>query len=89
LAVRDLTLEETKRLNLPAGHTGVVIDQVQPGSSTEDHDVREGDLLLEINGVQINSAQDYKTESKKLAKGSLVRLLLGRGTVTVYVAFKI
>lgn len=89
LSVRDITPEEAKKLNLPTPHTGVIVDQVQPGSSAEDHDVREGDLLLEINGVSINSAGDYERESKKLNKGSLARLLIGRGSMTIYVAFRI
>jgi len=89
LSVRDITPEDAKKLNLPSPHTGVIVDQVQPGSSAEDHDVREGDLLLEINGVSINSAGDYEREAKKLNKGSLARLLIGRGSMTIYVAFRI
>lgn len=89
ISVRDITPEEARRLQIPSPHAGVIVDQVQPGSSAEARDVREGDLLLEINGVLINNTEDYRRESKKLRKGDLVRLLLGRGNITIYIAFKI
>ena len=89
LAVRSITPEEAQHLNLPAGQRGVLVEQIQPGSSAEDHDVREGDILLEINGIATNSAADYSREVKKLKKGDLVRLLIGRGPMTIFVAFKI
>ncbi len=89
LAVRSISPEEAQKLNLPAGQKGVLVEQVQPGSSAEDHDVRAGDVLFEINGSAINNATDYEREVKKLSKGSLVRLLIGRGPMTIFVAFKI
>src|SRR3989338_2530029 len=89
LAVRSITPEEAQHLNLPAGQRGVLVEQIQPRSSAEDHDVREGDILLEINGIATNSAADYSREVKKLKKGDLVRLLVGGGAMTIFVAFKI
>lgn len=89
LAVRSITPEEAQRLNLPAGQRGVLIEQVQPGSSAEDRDIREGDILFEVNGSAINNVADYGREVKKLKKGDLVRLLVGRGPMTIFVAFKI
>ncbi|MDO8527986.1 MAG: Do family serine endopeptidase [Deltaproteobacteria bacterium] len=90
MAVRAITPDESRRLNLPpAQQGGVLIDQVQPGSAAEDHDIRAGDILLEINDTKIGTAADYDQTVKKLKKGSIVRLLVGRGPMTIFVAFKI
>ena len=68
---------------------GVVIEKVEPSSAAENQDIREGDILLEINDQAINNIESYKQAVAKLKKDSLVRLLLGRGPMTIFVAFRI
>ncbi|OGQ04946.1 MAG: hypothetical protein A2W61_01440 [Deltaproteobacteria bacterium RIFCSPLOWO2_01_44_7] len=89
LAVRAITPQEAQRLNLQSSQKGLLIEQVQPGSNAEDHDIREGDILYEINDAAINSVAAYEEVMKKIKKGTLVRLLIGRGPMTIFIAFKV
>lgn len=85
LSVRDLSPNEARR----SGEGGVVIQRVEPGSPTENQDLREGDILYEINGEAVKTVEDYRRLVGELKKGSLVRLLIGRGNMTIFVAFRI
>ena len=86
LVVRSLRLDEQRESGLTEG---VVIQRVEPESSAEMSDVREGDLLLEINGKPIKTVEDYQQAGATLKKGEVARLLLRRGTATIHVAFTI
>jgi serine protease Do len=88
LVVRGLTPEEAHELGATPGK-GILITRVEPGSSAEDAGIRSGDLLLEVGGKPITSAQDYQKVASGLKKGDVVRFLIRRGNSTVYVAFKI
>lgn len=89
LVVRQISPHEASRLDLPADYRGVVIERVEPGSSSEQSDVRGGDVLLELNGIRIETAQDYQRASEKVKKGDYVRLLIRRGSASIYLAFKV
>lgn len=87
LHVRDLSPAESSRYG--GSKTGVVIDRVEPGSSAEYNDLREGDLLIELNDAPVANAAAYQKAAAALKKGSLVRLLVSRGQMTLFVAFRI
>lgn len=88
LVVKTPSAEDAHELGIKQG-IGVFITRVDSGSAAESNDIRSGDLILEINGRQVNSAGEYQKATSGLKKGSIVRLLIKRGTTTVYVAFKI
>ncbi len=88
LIVRALSTEDAYHLNIPQGK-GVVIARVESGSAADMTDVRVGDIILELNGKEINSVADYTKASAPLKKGDIVRLFIKRDRGTVYIAFKI
>lgn len=86
LAVRNMKPSEREG----AGSVkGVVIERVEPGSNAERYDIREGDLLLEVNGKSCETAETYNLATAKLKTGDLVRLLIMRGEATLFVAFRV
>lgn len=89
LVVRAITVEDTRELDVPPTFRGIVIQRVEPGSAAEAADLRGGDVVLEINGVKIESLADYAQATEKLSEGSIVRLFVKRGRASVYVAFRL
>ena len=67
LRVSALTPEIAQRFNI--GETaGVIVTDVQNGSSAEEAGVRVGDIIKEINRVGIESVGDYTAALKKFEK---------------------
>ncbi len=66
---------------------GVVILRVDPDSAAAMAGVRPGDALQEINGSPVKDIESYNALVGKLAKGSMVRLLISREGSTIFVAF--
>jgi len=89
LVVKQITPHEATRLDLPADFKGVVVTRVEPQSSSERSEVRSGDVILEINGAKITTVADYDAASAKLKKGDYVRLLIKRGSASIYLAYKV
>lgn len=88
LAVRSISVEDARDLNVPADFKGVVVTRVEPGSAAEDADVRAGDVLAEVNNIKIASVDDYLTATKTLKKGDVIRLFIKRGKASIYLAFR-
>lgn len=88
LVVENLGAEEAGRLGIAPGK-GVKIARVEPSSQAEAADVRSGDVLLEVNGTEVNNVSDYTKAASKLKKGDIARLLIKRGQATLYLAFKL
>lgn len=89
LVVRGITPQDARELDVPGNFKGIVVQRVEPGSAAERADVRSGDVILEINNVKIQSAEDYENAVKGLKEGDLVRLFIKRGHASVYLAFKL
>ena len=61
-----------------AAQKGVVITHVKPVSPAADANLAEGDVILEVNGVEISSVDDYQAEVKKAAKSKWIRFYILR-----------
>src|SRR3954452_8990394 len=59
LLTQDLTSELAPTLKA-SGEQGVVIAQVEPGSTAEGAGLRAGDLILAVAGVPVRSAADFR-----------------------------
>ncbi len=53
---------------------GVLIGRVVPGAAADHAGIKEGDLLLSISGVQINSFSEMMQELGRFAPGDLVNI---------------
>lgn len=69
--------------------SGVVITRIDPDSPAAMAGVRPGDVLAEVNGIPVQDMDAYTALVGKLAKGSMVRLLISRDGSTIFVAFRL
>ncbi len=58
--------------------TGVKILEVQKGSDADKAGIREGDILKEANGKQINSTEDMATQIRSAPSGGVLKLKIER-----------
>jgi serine protease Do len=57
---------------------GVVVTHVKPVSPAADANLQEGDVILDVNGVEVGSVDDLQAQVKKLPKGKYIRFYVQR-----------
>jgi serine protease Do len=77
IQVSDLTPELARRLNIEA-ERGAVVTGVKPGSKAAKAGLREGDVIVEVNRHDVESAQDFKTQVEKKKADESLNLLVKR-----------
>ncbi len=88
LGVQDLTPELANRFKLK-DEKGVLVSKVEPGSAAESADVKEGDLIREINRVPIDSTEDFKKAVDKIKAAESVLIRIVRESRAFYVVLKL
>jgi serine protease Do len=68
---------------------GVVVTGVANGSVAARYDIREGDVILEVNGESVETVREYAKAIDGLESDEAVMLLVERGGATHFVAFKV
>jgi len=76
--VTDLTPELARRLNIDAGR-GAVVTGVEPGSKADQAGLAEGDVIVEVNRHEVESARDFKDRIQHNPKGENLDLLVKSG----------
>jgi len=79
LKVREIDPEIAERLGMDENTAGVVVVGVNPDSKAAEADIRQGDVLVEINRKPVASLKDYKQQLRKIDAGDTVQMLLRRG----------
>jgi serine protease Do len=77
LTLQNLTPQIQRRSQLPAGQSGAVITEVDPGSESA-RSLRPGDIILSVNGKSVGNAADAGRELAKVAAGRIARILIWR-----------
>lgn len=88
MRVSEITRELAMKLRLKDS-AGIVVTDVLPGGIAEQAGILPGDVIKEINGEKIESLAAYEKAVGDLKKNSFVRMLLRRGTTSLFVAVKI
>lgn len=87
ITVGNISPEIADRLEIPAGK-GVIVQDVKPGSFGDDVNLSRGDVILEINKQQVNSADDFRKIQSQLKSAQdvvfLVRQGRGRNAGTIF-----
>ncbi len=86
LRVQALDPESMGQLNVPSTTSGVLVNQVEPGSAAEAAGLQRGDVIQEVNHQVIKSLEDYKEISAKIQKDEMAVLLLSRQGNNLFVA---
>ncbi len=86
LVVRALEAEQQKLLE--EGQKGIFVESVKEGVASKSG-VRQGDIILRLNNVAIESVAQFKEVVDKLPSGKSVPLLVQRGAGPHFLALKI
>jgi serine protease Do len=85
VGVAELTAQQRKELGV---EHGVLVQQVGPGIA-RDAGVRQGDVLLELNGRKVESVTQLRELAQALPKGRSVPVLVKRGEGALFLALTV
>ena len=83
MVVQEITPEIAKHLGLSTKR-GVIVVDVQEGSTADEVGIQPQDIILQVNKVKINGMKDYITEIGKAGDKGIL-LLIKRGKATFFV----
>ncbi len=85
--VQDLTTGLAEKFKLRESR-GVLVTKVDPGSLAQAEGLREGDLIKEVNRVEVASVVDFTTSVAKVKHGETILLRVLRENRAFYVVLK-
>jgi serine protease Do len=66
----------------------VLISKVEPGSLAQSEGLHEGDLIKEVNRVDVGSVGDFSSAVSKVRRGETILLRVLRESHAFYVVLK-
>jgi Do/DeqQ family serine protease len=87
LDVQDLSAALSEKFKLRESR-GVLITKVEAGSLAQSEGLREGDLIKEVNRVDVGSVGEFTTAISKVRRGDTVLLRVLRESRAFYVVLK-
>ena len=87
LDVQDLTPGLADKFKLRESR-GVLISKVEPGSLAQSEGLQEGDLIKEVNRVDVGSVGEFSSAVSKVRRGETVLLRVLRESRAFYVVLK-
>jgi serine protease Do len=88
LEVRDINPVESQRNGIPPGQ-GVTVTGIEDSSAAANVGIQPGDVILQLNDRPVGGSREFMKQSQGLNQGQLVRMLVKRGPMTSFFAFKI
>jgi serine protease Do len=79
MTLRDLTPELAERLQMPRGTVGVVVMDVEAGTAAENAFLRRGDVIVSVNGRDVEDVADFEKEIARAKSDGVARLRFRRG----------
>ena len=76
LAMSDITPDVRQQLNLPDNVKGAAIQSVRPGSPAEDAGLQPGDVVVQVNRHDVDSASQAVAGVRSIPAGQDVLLLV-------------
>ena len=87
LTLEPVTPQLARRLRLPSGKTGAVVTEVDPDGASAGA-LRQGDVILSVNGKTVSNAADAARELQNVAVGRIAQLRVWREDKEVFVPVK-
>ena len=88
LEVQNLDAKTARELGLLGKTRGVVVVNVEPGSTGGRAGLTEGDVIREINRKPINSVRDFEKVSSGIKKDESVLLLINRRGASLFLTLR-
>jgi serine protease Do len=76
LSLADVTPDVRDELQAPSDLHGALIEQVQPGSPADNAGLERGDVILEVNRHEVQSADDVQKALSEIPQGKDALLLV-------------
>ncbi|MFZ0286388.1 MAG: DegQ family serine endoprotease [Terriglobales bacterium] len=76
LGLSDLDDSTRVQIQAPSDIHGAVVDQVQPGSPADDAGLQRGDVIVQVDRKDVNSASDVQDALRNVPKGQDALLLV-------------
>jgi serine protease Do len=87
MTVQKVTPQIAESLGLDKAE-GVVVTDVESGSTADESGIRRGDVILQIDRKPIRSVEEYRKSLAGIRKGKGVLFLVKRGESTLFLALK-
>jgi serine protease Do len=87
LKVSNITSDLISKYGLPNDQKGVIVTAVEQNSVATQVGIQEGDVIIKLNRVEINSVNDFNREIQKVKPGGNVLFYVKRGNGNFFVAF--
>src|SRR5262249_29997986 len=87
LTLENVTPQIQRRLRLPSGQTGALVTEVDPDGASAGA-LRQGDVILSVNGKAVANAADAARELGKVQSGRLAQMRVWRNEGEVFVPVK-
>ena len=87
MTVEPLTPEIARQLDIDRDTRGVVITDVDPSGAAASAGLREGDVIQQVNGKSVRSAEEVRSALNAATDKPAV-LLIARGAATVFVPLR-
>ncbi len=84
MVVQEITPEIAKHLGLST-KKGVIVVEVQEGSTADEVGIQPQDIILQVNKMKITTMKEYVQELKKAGEKGGILLLIKRGKSTFFV----
>jgi serine protease Do len=78
LSVRPITSQLRQTIGLPTGIDGLYLEHVKEVSPAADAGLRDGDVITQVNGRAITSAEEFARVVKATRKGEYLRIYFYR-----------
>jgi len=89
MQMQDLDAASRQRLGLAKNVSGALVVAVAPGSPAAQGGVQPGDVVTKVNGRLVDGARAFAQTSEGAPSRSALRLLVRRGTATIFVALTV
>jgi serine protease Do len=89
MTLRDLTPSAADQLQLPRGTTGVVVMAVEAGEAAEDAGLQRGDVIVSVNGQDVQDVASFDREIAKAKADGVARLRVRRGNSHQFLILKL
>jgi serine protease Do len=85
MTLRNLTPDMAEQLEIPRGTRGVVVTDVE-GGAAEQANLRQGDVILSVNGTNVETVDAFRREIDQAKKDGVARMRVRRGS-QLFIAF--